>query len=110
MGKTQLAQWEDLRARRLPEGTMVSWSLQIWGFGDYHYSFRGMLAESPFYEVVCTLEDSRASPEKSQEIYKTILSAAKNDWVRARGRFRYVDDNGRVVIALEDLQNLGPGH
>lgn len=108
------AEWRAARGRQMPKGTRLDWNIQVWGIGDYHYSLRGMLEGmlemSPSYEVVCTLEGSKATPEKRQEVYRTMLSVVKDDWVRAQGRFRYVDDSGRVVIALEDLRNLGPSY
>lgn len=90
------AEWKDMRARRVREGTKLHWRLQVYGvFSD---EFWGRLEGNWDYPVSCSLTMAPSSAFK----------VARDDWVDVVGMFLKVDRRGHVKIAMETLNNLGP--
>lgn len=101
------AQWKDMRARRVPEGTKVRWRLKVYSVLTYTYV--AILEGNWGYEVVCPRGFVTVEAEPNKRLTKT-MDPAEGDWVVIQGRFVGVTAEGRVSLAPDDFTNLGPGY
>ena len=96
-----LAEWGQMAdvTTYTPEGKQVLWRIYVWAV--FPNGFRGKLEGKMGYNVVC--KNLLWTPGEP-----SFADAVANDWVKVRGRFLEVDKDGRVVITIEELTNLGP--
>lgn len=103
------AQWRDMRARRVPEGTKVRWRLYVWSPPThYRNEFAGSLEGDHRYEVVCTT----GGHNMSDDDFRQYLSIVDGDWIEVLGPYKGVTSYGGagcVLIGIDELTNLGPG-
>jgi len=104
-----VAEWKNMRARRVPEGTKVRWRLYVWSPRTPHRNeFAGWLEGNSSYDVVCTT----LGHNMSDDDFRQYLSIVDGDWVEVLGPFRGVTSfaaRGCVLIGIDELTNLGPG-
>lgn len=101
------AQWRDMRARRVPEGTKVRWRIKVWVvLSDYYLA---KLEGKWDYNVKCPRGLLIGEGEAGEKVFKT-MAPAQGDWVEIQGRFAGVTSRGDVRVEPDDFTNLGPGY
>jgi len=108
--KPVFAEWKNMRARQVPEGTKVRWRLYVWSPPTrYSNEFAGSLEGDHRYEVVCTT----LRHNMSDDDFRQYLSIVDGDWVEVLGPYKGVTSYaaaGCVLIGIDELTNLGPGY
>jgi len=102
-----LAQWKDARARRLPWGTVVHWTIDVrYNLGDNIY---GTLAGTEDCRVGCSIYgDLDRDSEAFHKLCDAFYDVSSGDRVEVWGKFLVVDKDGNVVIGMNKFKNLGP--
>lgn len=101
------AQWKDMRARRVPEGTKVRWRLKVWCVLSDHYI--GNLEGNWDYGVRSPWGLLFGRGEQGDKVLN-VTAPADGDWVEIQGRFAGVSSRGDVMVVPDHFTNLGPGY
>ena len=108
--QTSLAQWRQLRARKAGVGADICWKILVVR-NFYNYEAEGLLGTlegRESYPVICVIDSASRDGARVMRTMMVGLTLAEGDWAKVVGRYTGVNEDGSVVLVLDELENLGP--